>query len=391
MSLGEGVPWYRQVVYLSLPWLVVGLGLEVATRVFYDAPHSGRRMFKEFTMSEPHPRRIWKYKANYLQKYQTDEFAMEVATNSWGLRDAEPDPSATLRVLAIGDSFTFGWGVAMEARYSNLLEESLQRLRPDERVEVLNAGHFNYSFDQQLIVLGELIEKYRPQVVLQGVYPGHVFSIREHAWQLGDDGALLKVSYADRTNAVRVTPDGVLKRTNLWIEEPPLGSRFIAKLLQRYFRSQQIEEAVAGALWLYEPGNSEMAEAWSLTEDAILRASAVSRAHGAMHVVFDVPQDVQVSEAEWLPHFREGAAKRELDMDHPTRVFESAAGNAKWVSLLEVFRDSYRPSLYYPRDPHWTAEGHRLAADALLPAVADAIEGVLIQGSISDGHALQLD
>ena len=115
----------------------MALGIEGATRLFYDAPASGKRMFKEFTMSEPDPRRVWRYKADYEQRFQTPEFEMEIATNSWGLRDDEPDPAATLRILAIGDSFTFGWGVAAHERYTELLEAELSALLPDERVEIL--------------------------------------------------------------------------------------------------------------------------------------------------------------------------------------------------------------------------------------------------------------
>lgn len=53
-----------------------------------------------------------------------------VRTNSQGWRDREwdaPDPRETWSLLAIGDSFLFGWGVEEPARYVNLLVSDLKQ------------------------------------------------------------------------------------------------------------------------------------------------------------------------------------------------------------------------------------------------------------------------
>ena len=66
-----------------------------------------------------------------------------VRTNALGLRDDRPLASkkpGTFRVLALGDSMTYGMGVEREAAFPALLESQLaKRLAPRE-VEVVNAG-----------------------------------------------------------------------------------------------------------------------------------------------------------------------------------------------------------------------------------------------------------
>jgi lysophospholipase L1-like esterase len=76
---------------------------------------------------------------------------VDVATNSLGLRDREfepaPPPGRT-RLLMLGDSFTFGWGVPVDKTYAKRLERLLQRGGHD--VEVINSGVGNYNTEMQV-------------------------------------------------------------------------------------------------------------------------------------------------------------------------------------------------------------------------------------------------
>ena len=68
-------------------------------------------------MATSHPTRIWSYKPNYETTFATKEFSIDIRTNSRGLRSAE-NLEGEITVLAIGDSFTFGWGVNRAERFS---------------------------------------------------------------------------------------------------------------------------------------------------------------------------------------------------------------------------------------------------------------------------------
>lgn len=64
----------------------------------------------------------------------------KVTTNSLGLRNKELRPmEGQVRILALGDSRTFGDGVADEESWPFLLEQKLNAVRPN-RFEVINAG-----------------------------------------------------------------------------------------------------------------------------------------------------------------------------------------------------------------------------------------------------------
>src|SRR5260370_1025014 len=75
---------------------------------------------------------------------QTRFIGVPVAINSLGLRGDEvsvPKPPRTIRIVAVGDSITFGYGIPVEDTYAKILERCLnQGVFGGARYEVLNGG-----------------------------------------------------------------------------------------------------------------------------------------------------------------------------------------------------------------------------------------------------------
>lgn len=77
--------------------------------------------------------------------------------------------SATMRVLAVGDSFTFGSDVSAPEAWCSVLESTTPGL------EVLNGGVPGYGVDQIAMKLDEVGPRYKPQLVLWGLVTDDVF------------------------------------------------------------------------------------------------------------------------------------------------------------------------------------------------------------------------
>lgn len=96
-------------------------------------------------------------------------YAHEVRVNSLGLRGpeipAEREPDE-LRVLVLGDSTTYGQGVAEEDTLPAVIEATLGELAPDRRWRAINAGHRGYATNQELALLDELGPRLDPDIVL---------------------------------------------------------------------------------------------------------------------------------------------------------------------------------------------------------------------------------
>ena len=117
---------------------------------------------------EADPQLYWKLKPN--QDCFTKVNRLPVHVNSHGTRGPEfatEKPADTIRILSLGDSRTFGWGLADEETYSRRLEQLLQKnLGGGKKVEVINAGVNAWSYPQMQVYLREFGLKYKPDFVV---------------------------------------------------------------------------------------------------------------------------------------------------------------------------------------------------------------------------------
>jgi len=100
-------------------------------------------------------------------------YGVSVDINSKGLRDREYEyakPSGCRRILAIGDSITFGWGVDADQTYPKLLEEKLNLRKDPWTWQVINAGVGNYQIADELEFLKAEGLKYDPDIIVLGYF-----------------------------------------------------------------------------------------------------------------------------------------------------------------------------------------------------------------------------
>lgn len=99
-------------------------------------------------------------------------YGHEVVINAQGLRNAEieqPKPPGVFRVLMIGDSVAFGWGVAEEHCLPRVLESLWNAAGPPAaatRVEVINCGVPGAGMPNELLWLREVGLALDPDLVL---------------------------------------------------------------------------------------------------------------------------------------------------------------------------------------------------------------------------------
>lgn len=90
-----------------------------------------------------------------------------IRTNALGMRNREvvtPKPVGTRRILFMGDSVTFGWGVRESERFTSRIESKLAA-RGEPLVEVVNAGVVHYNTVQESRLLARVIAPVDPDLV----------------------------------------------------------------------------------------------------------------------------------------------------------------------------------------------------------------------------------
>lgn len=133
----------------------------------------------------------WRYEPLARARHQTEDFDVEIRINAQGFRDEpfEPHPGRT-RIVALGDSLSFGWGVEAGQGFTTRLEELLG-------ADVLNLGVGGYGTDQELLLWERVGRALQPTVVLITVCANDLAEISRPAaygrykpWFEAHDGAL---------------------------------------------------------------------------------------------------------------------------------------------------------------------------------------------------------
>jgi hypothetical protein len=90
-------------------------------------------------------------------------------TNSHGLRDQEitlEKAPGSYRILAVGDSNVFGFGVPFEKSFSEVLESKLNADRSGMHWDVINAGLPGYSIYQSLVYAKREGIRFDPDLII---------------------------------------------------------------------------------------------------------------------------------------------------------------------------------------------------------------------------------
>ena len=184
--------WLLNLVLLSATLVLCFAVLEIGVRVLF-----ARSL--DFAME------MWKYAAQLKQPVADPQLSfahrpnrsaflmgVPVQINSRGLRDneyPEAKPADVYRIVLLGDSTTFGWGVPLEQTVAKILERELNRtsLPPYRRFEVLNAGVGNYNTVQEVAHYQTYDRLFHPDLVVLEYFINDAEPVpkERHPWLLG--------------------------------------------------------------------------------------------------------------------------------------------------------------------------------------------------------------
>ncbi len=112
----------------------------------------------------------WLFEPGSRVRYETCEFNYLASINSLGLRNAEIDidKKENFRILCVGDSWTFGWGVNIENSWPASLERYLKE-NGISHVQVINAGKPGMYSRSYKTALRKMIPALKPDLVILGM------------------------------------------------------------------------------------------------------------------------------------------------------------------------------------------------------------------------------
>jgi hypothetical protein len=339
-----------------------------------------------------HPTLGWDKMPNERVDLWPAETHVVFETNAHGLRGPfRPyrKPAGIKRVLLLGDSFAEGGMVEEGLSVRAQLERRLDG-RACGRFEVLNGGTSGWSTDQELLFFREQGRLYAPDAVVLLFFSndlaGNLSVRKKPRFELVDGRLELTHSPVPPPPPDRVRrPPPAAPQLGPW-----RGSAALRLLGMRTETGNPPWHRRLAALglvppmvdhpptrsWLlsYGPESEETESRWRTTGALLAALRDETTAIGAPLIIFYVPASFEVDDASWR------RTRERWDLDAPGYDRETVIQRLQQVCRrIRVPLVDPRPELrsalrhgespYFLLDPHWTAVGHRVAAETLAPAI----------------------
>ncbi|MFB6199730.1 MAG: GDSL-type esterase/lipase family protein [Candidatus Nanohaloarchaea archaeon] len=156
--------------------------------------------------------------------------SFHIRTNSLGVRDEHIDAeNSSIRILVVGDSFTFGWGVQEQNRFTELVERRLDN-STSRGVDVLNAGIPGYGMRDYYLFLKHRATRYNPDIVVVA------FSYDDKLYRKLNDRIWNEVQTKNMSSSL---PSKVRKQIRRYHEKHPIGESNLIPYMRKIWDLHQ--------------------------------------------------------------------------------------------------------------------------------------------------------
>lgn len=377
----------KTLLFSGVVMLLCLIPLEYASRRLLPPPPDPGDLYMS------HPESIYTHRPStttevlYPSEADEGKSAIPVRINSQGFRGPDydlPKPKETIRILCIGDSYTFGQGSIEADTYPAQLERLLIEALPNRRIEVINGGISGQGPWQARIALLERGFPLVPDVVVLQTFMGN---------DIGDtlirEGKTLDSYMRSWLEFVRAFEDEASPayklnrflrvRCNLYLilEQHVLGEWALLKGYNDLrFVPEKRSEAILHPIkraWANEPDLCDwypnLEQGWQSLQQDILGILKDCRHRATPAYVFNIPWHIDSAKDQelLLPTVTEC-----YELDKGNRLMESFVPEYARIPMLAAFREYPEPArLKFPNDGHLSKEGNALVArqvaNGLLP------------------------
>lgn len=295
-------------------------------------------------------------------RYATPEFTTDLAINAQGVRDDAPiGPKAPdeKRVVILGDSLVMSVQVGLQETFAKQLEGDLQAAEPTSRWRVINAGVQGYGPVDEWLFYKHVADAFDPDLVLIVVFVGNdAVEAYDKQARLSPDAPLLP----DATEVAASTRVRRLVRASMVLQ----NVRLRWDLLKSRIEGPGAERPLTS--YLADPP-ADVINGLEVSRRAFGRIADLAAARGARTALVLMPARFQTDDRDYEQLRAIVEASGELLIrDASTERFRAALAplGLPTLDLLPILRaEPNRVELFFQRNVHLTARGHRVVGQAL--------------------------
>lgn len=338
------------------------------------------RVYVQFTptMFSPRDKRYNQFRAT--PKAWINGFQL----NSKGFQDIEfsvKKEKGKFRILAIGDSFTFGV-VPYENNFITLLEEKLKTINPN--IEILNMGIPATRVREYLSLFVDEGLALNPDLVLINFYVGNDIMDAEEKPKESPLMIVRFIKYIpayfkSRKYQPKFNPNPNSNRPeNTYNDEAPSMDNASFEGIQKFYFKIYLNNPIV---------NKHLEPSYNSVFKDVATIQKICDTKNIKLVLSLLPAEIQVDtnlQKETEPILTETNFRifdsypnllKSLDYSHPNKMLkkEFDKRNINYIDLLPVFQEKGKSfQLYKPKDTHWNIPGNKLAAETIYKYITDS-------------------
>jgi len=326
-----------RLLLMLAPLVVLLLVVEVVLRVAGPAVGPDPESDPRFIAAIPSAELGWIFPADTTGTFRSSGRNTPLATNAWGLRSPSlSDTTETIRLLLLGDSYAFGWGVEADSSFGSLLGAELE-------VQVVNAAIPGFSIYQQVRMLEYVTARADVDAVVATI-------------SLANDAI-------DEERIMRFAPDH--------LEEFDYGLRDSRSLTAKMIRASRILTLIDERTMHIQFGlRNARGKGHELANHSLMMLSDRCRELNLPLVWVIIPRSGEVRGGGIMTGF----LNRETEKLRDLFLWITDNYGSPGIDLLPALTEAQkRGECYLPADAHWNERGHRAVADTLVPLLKQAI------------------
>ena len=306
------------------------------------------------------------------RKIRPGVFDHTYSHNSLGLRGSKEytyERQTEHRILFLGDSFTYGFGVNDDQTFAYLTEKHL--LNSHFSVDVMNSGNSGKGTDYELNFFQVLGKKFNPDlVVLCFCANDFIDNARGEYFQISPDGEITRKALNDKKGTIKTILYNLPGYNWLvsWSQAANLVKEAGIKWFFGHYDPKALQEGglvVAYPQYFQGYANEENTKATEIYVKKLIKS--VKEAGGSLLISY-IPMSMEVED------YRKNGkiGKDETVIGNIAQKYGEAL-----YSLTPVFAaspESLRKLYFIPEDGHWTAAGHALAARYLSEQLGNRLQ-----------------
>jgi len=308
-----------------------------------------------------------------------EEFDVLVKTNSTGLRENFEVDYESVKIAFFGDSFTFGHGVNVEDRYTNIFAQRSDLFSADQVVSMSYKNGFqpeHYEFWLRNVTT------LKPDYIVMGLYLGTDLGadVLETVYDVKNNKLSLPYRLYQETGQIRINPSTFKQPWRAMRSYSNFGTLAVKLIGRSSYRSKLFENEVPNSpnSIPLELGKTDLYKNHAMK--SITRIRKLADARGSKLIVLLIPQNFYFGNEN--PHIHKDLAKKLIDVRTKRNLLKQVKefckeNSLRCLDLLSVLsRDDY-----FLLDAHWNINGHLKVGSYL----ADTIK--ILYDELSDNQS----